>query len=293
MGKEVGSNLAVIGGDGRELILIWELTKKGFVIKTFGFPEELLPREIKICAAISEAVKNVGVIILPMPGIRGNGILHIKFVEKEFYVTAEDFAGISPGTVVFVGIASKFLKEMARELHFSLVEVADLDEVAIPNSIPTAEGAIQLAMEKLPITIHSCQVLVIGFGRVAETLAWMLKGIGAHVIVAARNPIQLAKCRILGYETVELHKLAQNVKNADLVFNTVPAMIMNREVLMQLKKETVIIDLASHPGGTDFSAAQELGILALLAPGLPGKVAPVTAGKILAEAYPTLIEKMT
>ena len=50
-----------------------------------------------------------------------------------------------------------------------------------------------------------------------------------------------------------------------LVFNTIPAPVFTRAVLARLKEGCIVIDLASLPGGVDFSAAQELGLKAVQA----------------------------
>ncbi|MGI6684805.1 MAG: dipicolinate synthase subunit DpsA [Bacillota bacterium] len=282
--------LAVIGGDDREVVLVKSLTDRGYSIKVFGLSASLMPLSVQVCSSFQEAVENVDVVILPLPGINNKGILYAKLFPHDICLTPEDFAYISPNVPVFVGAASQYLKNIAQTKRISLIEVGDLDEVAIPNSVPSAEGAIQIAMEKLPITIHGSESFVIGYGRVAETLCTMLKGIGAKVTVFARNSSQLAKCQVLGYQAKELKYLSQYVNQADVIFNSVPALVIDEEVLIKTRKDTLIIDLASIPGGTNFEAAKKLGVSALLAPGLPGKVAPLTAGKILAEAYPRIID---
>lgn len=290
MQTDFKKRLAVVGGDNREVIVVKELINKGYSIKTFGLPASLMPSEVQVCPSFREATKNTDAVILPMPGINNQGILYTKLLQENILITLEDCAEISPKVPVFVGAASRYLKDIAKTIKFPLIEIADIDEIAIPNSIPTAEGAIQLAMEKLPITMHSSECLVIGYGRVGETLSAMLKGIGAKVTVCARNFTQLAKCQVLGYDTKTLDELPQIIEKADIIYNTVPFLIINEYILNLVRKEALIIDLASSPGGTDFKAAAELGISALLAPGLPGKVAPHTAGKILANAYPKIIE---
>lgn len=283
-------NLAIVGGDAREIVLIQELVHKGYSLRVFGFPVNMIPKQVQVCSTVSEAVTGARVVILPMPGIKDNRQLYTKYMPTGVKVEKEDFSGIGSGACVFVGVASGYLKSLAKLFSFHLVEIAEQDMVAIPNSIPTAEGAIQLAMEKIPITIHGAKVLVIGFGRVADTLAFTLKGLGANVTVAARNPAQLAKCCVLGYQVVELNNLAKYIGEADLIYNTVPAPVLGEKMLNQVKKDVLIIDLASSPGGTDFPAAENLGVTAVLAPGLPGKVAPITAGKILARVYPPFID---
>ena len=55
----------------------------------------------------------------------------------------------------------------------------------------------------------------------------------------------------------------------DAVINTVPAPVLPRTLLQQLPGGALIIDLASLPGGTDFAAAEELGLHAEHALALP------------------------
>ena len=93
----------------------------------------------------------------------------------------------------------------------------------------------------------------------------------------------------MGLKVIHFAELKEKIQEAEFIFNTVPHMILDKYMLDQMSKEAVIIDIASSPGGTDFAYAESLRIKALLAPGLPGKVAPKTAGKILAQVYPQLI----
>jgi dipicolinate synthase subunit A len=191
--------------------------------------------------------------------------------------------------LVIIGSARQYLKDWAEKYKFTLLETVELDQIAIPNSIPTAEGAIQIAMENSRITIHGSKSCIIGFGRVALTLARTLKALGAYVYVVARNRGQLARAAEMGCIKAGYHELPGILNEMDFVFNTVPAMILNKELLKHANPELIIIDLASQPGGTDFEAANRYGIKAILAPGLPGKVAPISAGQILADVIPDLI----
>jgi dipicolinate synthase subunit A len=65
--------------------------------------------------------------------------------------------------------------------------------------------------------------------------------------------------------------------------------LITAQVIASMPQRTVIIDLASKPGGTDFRFAERRGIKAILAPGLPGIVAPKTAGRILASIVSQII----
>jgi dipicolinate synthase subunit A len=183
---------------------------------------------------------------------------------------------------VFSGIARQTLTEKCQQRELTLIKLMDLDEVAIYNSVPSAEGAIQMAMRETDITIHGSRSVVLGFGRCGVTLARMLYGIGAKVTVCARNEADLARIQEMNLRAVEMRHITDAIRDADIIFNTVPIQVLTSQVLAEVPKSCVIIDIASKPGGTDFRYAEKRGIKALLAPGLPGIVAPKTAGKILA-----------
>ncbi|NLK51218.1 MAG: dipicolinate synthase subunit DpsA [Syntrophomonadaceae bacterium] len=284
-----GIQIAVLGGDDRELVLIPELIKMGAKVKVAGFPPCSELSEAHIAETVEEAIVDVQAIIMPMPGTDESGNIRAVYSPHNLKLTDKIVRQIAPYTPVLIGVARSFLKEWAARYRFNLIEMADMDQVAILNSIPSAEGAIQIAMESLPITIHGSQSWVLGFGRVGKTLARMLNGIGAMTTVCARNPADLARIWEMGYREVSFKQMMEKIAEADIIFNTVPVMALDRSVLIRCKREVLILDLASTPGGTDFEAAAELGIKAILAPGLPGKVAPRTAGKILAQVIPRLI----
>lgn len=285
-----GTTIAVIGGDDRELVFIPELVKKGAVVKAVGFRADQLPDAVEISESIEQAVQDTDAVIMPMPGTDANGIVRAVYAKKKL-VFDETVARALSGVPVFIGVAKPFVKDLCRKHSVHLTEIAEMDEIAILNSIPTAEGAVQLAMQETPFTIHNSKCFVLGFGRVATTLARTLRNLGANTFVAARRDSDLARIFEQGMEAVEFSHLSNFIGQADIVFNTVPALVLDAKLLREMKRSSLIIDLASAPGGTDFKAAEELGIKAILAPGLPGKVAPVTAGKILADVLPKLICK--
>lgn len=159
------------------------------------------------------------------------------------------------------------------------------------NAPPTAEGAVQLAMEELPITLHNARVLVIGYGRLGRVLAQRLAALGAHVTVAARSYEQLAWAQVWGCATEHTSCLAPWLCSFDLVVNTVPAQVLGREELAGLKPGALVIDLASKPGGVDLEAASALGVKVIWALSLPGKVAPVSSGSYLKSTIYHIIDE--
>lgn len=284
-----GLKVAVLGGDDRELILICELVKMGATVAVAGFPKEKVAHGAFSVSSVEEACKDAEVVILPLPGTNAEGVIRAVYAEENLILSEKAIRSIAPNALVIIGTARPFLKTWSEKYGFTLLEVNDMDELAILNSIPTAEGAIQIAMEETRIAIHGSRSCIIGFGRVGMTLARILKAMGAEVTVVARNPAQLARAYEMGCERADFSQLRDIVNSMDIIFNTVPQLVLDRSILKYANPELLIIDLATQPGGTDFEAANALGIKAILAPGLPGKVAPVFAGRILTDVIPRLI----
>lgn len=178
--------------------------------------------------------------------------------------------------IIFTPIMRDFLAGLPQ-----LIEVImDYDEIAIYNSIPTAEGTILYIMQNTETTIHGASIHIIGAGRCGETLAKNLRLLGANVSISSRNPKLVARLFEAGIRVVKDEEV---LPNADVIVNTVPAMMLGEKQLKLLKKDVYIADIASVPGGVDFETAAKLGIKAELLPALPGIVAPKTAASYLAQ----------
>lgn len=283
--------VALLGGDQREFQVVPALKTAGWKVQVFGLPKENLPTGVVCCDTIKEAAAQVTAVILPLPGIRNNGRLHAPFADNPI-VKKSDLEGLKAGTPIITGVCSPYLRDLADDLALRVIEVAEDDKIAIPNAIPTAEGAIQIAMAETDITIDGMRALILGYGRVGAALADKLSSMGARLIVTNRSAGRFAAAARDGYSIYPWDSIKDVVGGIDVIFNTVPALVIDKEMLMAMDKNTLIIDLATTPGGTDFAAAAELDIKAIHALSLPGKVAPVTAGKILASYYPSLLNRL-
>lgn len=284
-----GMKIAVLGGDDRERFMIEQLESFGAIISVVGLPLQET-KKVKACKDIIVAIDQAKVIILPLQGIDSSGKVTAKFAEAPIMFTEDIMQRVPRDALIFIGKARNNLMEMAAKVGFKVIELSLSDQLAVLNSVPTAEGAIQTAMTGSNITLHGSKAVVFGFGRCGMTLARTLDGLGANTYVVARNPADLARAIEMGLQPLTYKELPGKIKDANFIFNTVPALILNREILNGLNSGAYIIDIASAPGGVDFKAAGEFGIKAELALGLPGKVAPKTAGCILAQVIPELIK---
>lgn len=278
-----GKTVAVLGGDRRMAEAVHFFLGAGARVRVAGLVWDDRFAGVTVCATGAEALTGAHVAVLPVQGVGGDGKAFADKAAPACYIDADGLRRMAPGATVFTGIGHEYLRKVCEEAAVPLVEYRERDEFAIWNSIPSAEGAIQMAMESTPFTIFGSRSLVLGFGRTGRSLALLLRGLFSEVTVTARKELDIARIWANGYRYVEWPRLASAVAEADVIFNTVPAQVLTREVLGAAPKHCVIIDVATAPGGTDFAAAQELGLTARLAPGLPGIVAPVTAGKIIAE----------
>ncbi|RUQ30628.1 dipicolinic acid synthetase subunit A [Peribacillus cavernae] len=287
-----GIQIAVIGGDARQLEVIRKFTELDAKLSLVGF-EQL---DHSFTGAVKEKLEELNLseidtIILPVSGTNSEGKVETIFSNEEVYLTKEILSKTPPHCTIYSGISNDYLNEIIEKTNRRLVLLFERDDVAIYNSIPTVEGTIMMAIQNTDFTIHGSKVAVIGFGRTGMSVARTFQALGANVKAGARKSEDLARITEMAMTPFHLNELAQAVRDVDICINTVPVQIVTASVLANMPVHTLLIDLASKPGGTDFRYAEKRGIKALLAPGLPGIVAPKTAGQILANVLAQLIRE--
>lgn len=286
-----GLHIVFLGGDARHLEIIRSFTDLDANVAVIGY-EDLHEQlhEVQHSKLTREVLRNADVLILPVVGTDDHGRVESSFSAETQLLDKEYMSCLPKHAKVYTGIAKPYLKNLCAELGIDLIELFSRDDVAIYNSIPTAEGALLMAIQHTDITIHGSRCMVLGLGRIGLTLAGMLLRLGAHVKAGVQKPEQFARAWEMGIEPFYTKDLYDEGVNVDIIFNTIPAQILTSRVLTRIPHHAIIIDLASKPGGTDFRFAEKRGIKALLAPSLPGLVAPRTAGRILARTLCQLIQ---
>ena len=142
-------------------------------------------------------------------------------------------------------------------------------EYVARNAAITAECAIRVAANALPVVWEGCPVLIIGWGRIGKCLAAKLQAMGAFVTVTSRRAEDRCILKAMGYGTADPLHLSR-LEHYRVIFNTAPAV-----VLENAPKNVLKIDLASTPG--------ILGSDVIRAGGLPGKMVPESSGKLITE----------
>lgn len=267
-------NIWVVGGDRRQVYLAGLLREDGHTLHTVGLGEKERGLDD---LALAHCV------ILPLPVLGKNGRIHTPLSQEKIDLS-QVLDHMRPGQVLCGGMVSPEVREAGERAGLQVFDYYAREECMVANAVPTAEGAVQVAMEQMPFTLHSARVLVLGFGRVGKLTAHRMRALGARVTVAASDYGDLAWAAAYNYESIRLEELACELGGFQLIVNTIPAQVLDARRLAWVDPAVFILDLASAPGGVDLIRGEELGLHILQAPGLPGRTAPVTAAAAIRDS---------
>ncbi|WP_099301018.1 dipicolinic acid synthetase subunit A [Bacillus sp. Marseille-P3800] len=289
-----GIHVVMIGGDARQIEIVRKLSTLDARVSLVGF-EQIDVGFIGVSKQEMEDIdwKTVEAILLPVGGIGNDGFINSVFSSEKIKLETKHLKQTPDNCTIYTGITSSRLDKMASQTKCQVVVLMNRNDVAIYNSIPTAEGAVMLVIQHTDSTIHQANIAVLGLGRIGMTIARTFKELGAHVSVGDRDSASLARAFELGLKPFHLDETKQALEQADVVINTIPAKVVTSSVLTEMKQHAFLLDLASKPGGIDHDYAEKRGLKSMLVPGLPGMVAPKTAGKILANVLSDLLLEQT
>ena len=255
------NNFFIVGGDMRNIYIANLLAKNNKNVKIMGFDkiydQNLLNNNIEKVHHINNEENTTYISSIPLT-IDGKTII-APYSKQEIFLEQLKNKKIVAGKI---------------PMNICGIDILKDESFTIRNVIPTAEGAIALAIEKTTKTLQNSNVLVLGYGRIGKVLSKKIKQLDAKVYVEARKEEDLTWIEANGLIPIDLKELDKNVNKMDIIFNTIPSMIIDRKILNKIRNKTLIIDLATKPGGVDFEYAKEKNIEAILYSGIPGKIAP-------------------
>ena len=284
---------AIIGGDLRIIKLAIMLARDQNEIFVYGLEkaEELKNNpNIKYCESIKKAIQEVEIVIGPIPFSSNGKTINMPFSDKE--VTIREMMHVINAKVLIAGGITPEVYEMANDEYIEIIDIMKREELAVLNTIATAEGTIQIAIENTNKIIHGSEVLILGFGRIGKVLARKLAGLSAKVTCAARKDEDLAWIQAYGHKATNINTIGENLRQYDIIINTVPHIILNEERLQYVKNECLLIDLASNPGGIDKKAVKDNQLKFVWALSLPGKVAPTTSAEFIKDTIYNIIKEI-
>ena len=264
--------------------------KDGCTVRVFGLERMPGIDRLPICPTLAETLADADCVVAPLPFCDEMLTVTAPFSAHPVAVTAL-LDAMHPSSVLLCGKLQKEAAALAQSRGIEVFDYLEREEFAVLNAVPTAEGAICIAMDELSVTIDHAKCLVVGFGRIGKLLASKLKSLGADVTVSARKCSDRAWIRAYGYKPAETGALRGHLGGYDVIFNTVPLRLFGDKWLSELDETTLCIDLASKPGGFDMDAAARRSVKVIWALSLPGKVAPLTAGAIVRDTVMNILRE--
>lgn len=268
----------IIGGDERQIYLARSMQADGHDVLISCLENARDTAGLRQTGLHSLA-ERCGTVILPLPATRDGRCLNTPLSNLEVPLDG-DFARLFLDSRVFGGMLPKLTATSPLWRGIDCGDYYSREELVVGNAYLTAEGAIGLAIQEYAGGLGGSQCLVTGFGRIGKALCAMLKGIGAQVSCSARRASDLTAIRATGCRALGYNELARPF---DIIFNTVPARVLEAPVLEEQRADTLIIELASAPGGIDLETAGSLGLRVLAAPSLPGRMSPKASGELIKE----------
>jgi dipicolinate synthase subunit A len=281
-----------LGGDKRQLEIINNLYNKENEIHLVGYSNADLPECIIRKNTNNLKMIEYNVIIFPISGVKSDLSVTADFDDNKITLPANLLINTKDDVVILTGIMTAELKAMLNMAQRHAVILMDDNDIKKENSIPTVEGIIADLVYNTDYTINGANILVLGYGNVGRLLVSKLQCLGANVTVGVINKENfdsLKENNIQGFYTNNADLMKSIIKENDIIVNTVPNILLSKEYLELVRKESYILDIASHPHGVDFGAANELHLKNKLFLGIPSVVAPKTAGMILVKKINSIL----
>ncbi|MCI8471018.1 MAG: dipicolinate synthase subunit DpsA [Clostridia bacterium] len=286
-------NFAVIGGDLRIIKLAKMLAEEGNAVYTYGLEkaEELkTTKNIIFCEKLNRAIEDTEVVIGPIPFSSNGEDINSPFSENT--ISIRELMYSINAKILIAGSITPEIYDLANDEYIEIIDIMKREELAVLNTISTAEGAIEIAISNTNKIIHGSQVLILGFGRIGKVLARKMAGLSAKITCAARKDEDLAWIKAYGHKATNINTLGSNLSQYDIIINTVPHLILTPERLQYVNQECLLIDLASNPGGIDKKTVKERELKLVWALALPGKVAPVTTAEFIKDTIHNILKEV-
>ncbi len=289
----MSTNFAIIGGDLRIIKLAKMLAIDGNTVYTFGLEkaQELKGVEnVVFCEKISKAIQNTEIVIGPIPFSSNGKDISSPFSDET--ISIRELMHEINAKILIAGSITPEIYDLANDEYIEIIDIMKREELAVLNTISTAEGAIEIAISNTNKILHGSEVLILEFGRIGKVLARKMAGLSAKITCAARKDEDLAWIRAYGHKATNINALGENLSGYDIIINTVPHLILTEERLKSVNKECLLIDLASNPGGIDKKTVKDRGMKLVWALALPGKVAPVTTAEFIKDTVYNILKEI-
>lgn len=282
----------VLGGDLRSVRLAQMLSDDDHKVFSFGQErsDEIIDDDrIERCHSLKAGLDKAQIIVAPVPFSNNGESINTPFSDEKIRI--DDLLKTNKGKLLVGGNIGEEIRKKLSEKYVDVIDLMKRDELAILNTIATAEGTMEVAISNTDKIVQGSKVLILGFGRVGKIVASKFSRLSARVTCAARKISDLAWIQAYGFRSLDINDMLYDLKDFDIIINTVPQTIINERELKHMNSDVLLIDLASAPGGIDSKAAVNMGLKFVWALALPGKVAPSSSAKFIKETIYNILEE--
>lgn len=271
--------IAIVAGDAREQEIARCAVRAGAKVRAFGFPwPEGGIEGVYHAQDAADALAGADIALFPIPGIAADGGLFTPALAERIIPSVQMLSGMTHNGHIILGWADDNLRSACETLSITLHEYEWDVDLMLLRGPAIVEGVLKILIENTQITIHKSNVCLVGQGTIGTLLTRTLIGLGAHVSVAARNPVQRAGAYAAGAEAYTLDDLPELLPRMDIIIGSVPKQIIGPDLLKTVKSDALLVDVAAPPGTIDRETAGAMGLKAIWARGM-GARAPVTVGR--------------
>lgn len=277
----------ILGGDYRNIELAKLLAKEKNIVYTYGLEKEIQKLESKniiICDNIEE-LQDTNIVITSIPLSKDSININMPLSINDRKIKIDETLKIMEKKIVFTGSISSEILRKFKLYNIEILDIMKNEEFAVLNAIPTAEETIKIIIANTKKVLHNTNCLIMGYGRIGKVLAKKLSGLSANITCLISDNTEKTLCEVEGYNYIEFEDIKNKsdlLKKYDIIINTIPKIILTDE-LKKIRKDALIIDLASKPYGIDRNIVKQENLNFIEALGLPGKSAPITVAENMYE----------
>jgi len=287
----------ILCGDKRQLEIAKNLISLGHRVRLYGIIDAHTVSGACIFTDWKNSIEDCDVILLPLPLTRDGETVNMANDLTVSPVSLDELykAVKKCGCKYILGglLPDKSINAFGNDIF--IADYYAEETLQLKNAIPSAEGAMMIAMEHTDTTICGMSATISGYGRIGSYLCDILHKLGARVTVAARDENALRSAISKGYDTIKLgeqnNKLVEKLNSCKLIFNTVPHVIFTRTIVDKVESKPLYIEIASGKGGIDVTAARAKGFEIICAPSIPAKYSPKSAGIYIFETVKEILSK--
>ena len=141
--------IGVIGGDRRTLEVIRVLRQKGMEVAVWGIDAKYIDT-LTVCDTFESTVNNAEAVILPTPPSEDEVRVNCPLFSNESGVKIHKLLEAMPENAILLGgRVSPRIKDLAAKRNVKCYDYFNTEELLIKNAVPTAEGAIGIAVDKI------------------------------------------------------------------------------------------------------------------------------------------------